>query len=163
VATIREFRLPALVEVDPEQNLTNLIFDNAANRPHAVAFARKVGDAWLDVTTQQVLGEVVAVAKGLVAAGVEAGDRVALMSRTRYEWTVSDFAIWCAGAVTVPIYETSSAEQMRWVLRDAGAVLAIVEHAEHEALVQSIRADLPKLRSVHQLDRTRSSAPAGPG
>ncbi|MCI0686433.1 MAG: long-chain fatty acid--CoA ligase [Sporichthyaceae bacterium] len=153
MATIREFRLPALVDVDPEQNLTNLIFDNAANRPHAVAFARKVGDAWLDVTTQQFLGEVVAVAKGLVAAGVEAGDRVALMSRTRYEWTVSDFAIWCAGAVTVPIYETSSAEQVRWMLRDAGVVLAIVEHAEHEALVQAVRADLPELRAVHQLDR----------
>ena len=151
--TATEYSLPPLVDVDPARNLTDLIFDNAAARPHAVAFARRSDDGWADVTARQFLDEVVGVARGLVAAGVEAGDRVALMSRTRYEWTVADFAIWCAGAVTVPIYETSSAEQVRWVLKDAGVVLAIVEHDGHAALVNGVRADLPALRDVRQLDR----------
>jgi len=153
VAAIREYSVPALAEVDPARNLTDLIFDHAADQPNAITFARKTDDGWLDVTAKQFLDEVVAVAKGLIAAGVDAGDRVALMSRTRYEWTLADFAIWCAGAITVPIYETSSAEQVRWVLKDAGAVLAIVETADHAALVDGVRDDLTALRAVHQLDR----------
>ena len=163
MAAIREYSVPALAEVDPARNLTDLIFEHAAEQPNAVTFARKTDDGWLDVTAKQFLDEVVAVAKGLIAAGVDAGDRVALMSRTRYEWTLADFAIWCAGAVTVPIYETSSAEQVRWVLKDAGAVLAIVETAEHAALVDGVRADLPALRAVHQLDRGALHTLSGDG
>jgi len=163
VTAIREYSIPALAEVDPARNLTDLIFDHAAEQPNAVTFARKTDDGWLDVTAKEFLDDVVAVAKGLIAAGVAAGDRVGLMSRTRYEWTLTDFAIWCAGAVTVPIYETSSAEQVRWVLKDAGAVLAIVEHAEHAALVESVRTELPALLAVHQLDRGALHTLSGDG
>ncbi len=91
-------------------------------------------------------------ARGLVAAGISAGDRVALMSRTRYEWTLADFAIWAAGAVTVPIYETSSAEQVQWILSDSGAVAVIVETPAHAGTVGEVRADVPDLRDVWQIE-----------
>ena len=85
------------------------------------------------MTAAQFLEQVRAVAKGLVAAGVGEGDRVALISKTRYEWTLLDYAIWCAGAVTVPVYETSSAEQVEWILSDSGAAAVVAETAAHAA------------------------------
>ena len=86
---------------------------------------------WQDVTARQFADDVTALAKGLMAAGIAVGDRVALMSRTRYEWTLIDYAIWAAGATTVPIYETSSAEQVEWILSDSGARALIVETPAH--------------------------------
>src|SRR6476619_6082515 len=94
------------------------------------------------------LAEVSAVAKGLIAAGLEPGDRVALFSKTRYEWTLLDYAIWFAGAVTVPIYETSSAEQVRWILADSGAKAVVAEGPEHVARIAEIRAELTELNQV---------------
>ena len=85
------------------------------------------------MTVAAFAAEVTAVAKGLVARGIEPGDRVAIMSRTRYEWTLLDFACWAAGALGVPVYETSSAEQVRWIMADAGVRLALVETAQHAA------------------------------
>lgn len=105
---MREFSLPALYEVPSDGNLTDLIRRNAAQHADVAVMSRKVAGVWTDVTAAQFLAEVRAVAKGLIAAGVEPGARVALMSRTRYEWVLLDFAIWSAGAVTVPVYETSS-------------------------------------------------------
>ncbi|MFD9631362.1 AMP-dependent synthetase/ligase [Streptomyces violascens] len=149
---MREFSLPALYEVPSDGNLTDLIRRNAAQHPDVAVMGRKIAGAWADVTARQFLTEVRAVAKGLIASGVEAGDRVALLSRTRYEWVLLDFAIWSAGAVTVPVYETSSPEQIQWILGDSGATLAIVESAAHQASVASVQAGLPALKGVWQLD-----------
>ncbi|WP_446041807.1 AMP-dependent synthetase/ligase [Streptomyces sp. SID1121] len=150
---MREFSLPALYEVPADGNLTDLIRRNAVQHPDVAVLGRKVGGVWTDVTAVQFLAEVRATAKGLIAAGVRPGDRVALMSRTRYEWVRLDFAIWTAGAVTVPVYETSSAEQVQWVLGDSGAVAVIVESDGHAETVASVRDALPELRDVWQIDK----------
>jgi long-chain acyl-CoA synthetase len=149
---VREFVAPSIVEVDPSSNTTDLVVQNAIRTPHAVAFRRKVAGRWQDVTCREFLAEVSELAKGLVAAGIAPGDRVGLMSKTRYEWTLTDFAIWFAGAVTVPIYETSSPEQVAWILGDSGAVAAVVETEAHAAVVSQVREQLPALRDVWSLD-----------
>ncbi|MGW0938159.1 AMP-dependent synthetase/ligase [Streptomyces sp. NPDC002666] len=149
---MREFSLPALYEVPSDGNLTDLIRRNAAQHADVAVMSRKVAGVWTDVTATQFLAEVRAVAKGLMAAGVEPGDRVALLSRTRYEWVLFDFAIWSAGAVTVPVYETSSAEQIQWILGDSGATLCIVESEAHQASVASVQADLPGLKGIWQIE-----------
>ncbi|MER5743660.1 AMP-dependent synthetase/ligase [Streptomyces sp. NPDC002225] len=149
---MREFSLPALYEVPSDGNLTDLIRRNAAQHPDVAVMSRKVAGVWTDVDARQFLAEVRGVAKGLIAAGVEAGDRVALLSRTRYEWVLFDFAIWSAGAVTVPVYETSSPEQIQWILGDSGAVLCVVESAGHEASVESVRGGLSALKSIWQIE-----------
>ncbi|MFE7265159.1 AMP-dependent synthetase/ligase [Streptomyces sp. NPDC057592] len=149
---MREFSLPALYEVPSDGNLTDLIRRNAAQHPDVAVMSRKVGGVWTDVDAAQFLAEVRGVAKGLIAAGVEAGDRVALLSRTRYEWVLLDFAIWSAGAVTVPVYETSSPEQIQWILGDSGTALCLVESAAHHASVVSVQADLPALKGIWQIE-----------
>ncbi|GAA1885958.1 AMP-dependent synthetase/ligase [Streptantibioticus ferralitis] len=149
---MREFSLPALYEVPADGNLTDLIRRNAAQHPDVPVLARKRDGVWQDVTSKEFLAEVRAAAKGLIASGVEPGDRVALMSRTRYEWTLLDFAIWSAGAVTVPVYETSSAEQVEWILGDSGTVACVVETAAHEDVVESVRERLPRLKHVWRID-----------
>ncbi|MCQ6252513.1 AMP-dependent synthetase/ligase [Streptomyces malaysiensis] len=149
---MREFSLPALYEVPADGNLTDLIRRNAAQHPDVAVVGRKVDDRWEDVTATAFLAEVRAAAKGLIAAGVEPGDRVGLMSRTRYEWTLLDFAIWSAGGVTVPVYETSSPEQIQWILSDSGAVAALVETGTHEAAVEAVRDTLPTLKHVWRIE-----------
>jgi long-chain acyl-CoA synthetase len=150
---LREFSLPALYEVPADGNLTDLIRRNAAQHPDVAVIARKTpAGEWQDVTATTFLAEVRAAAKGLIASGIEPGDRVALMSRTRYEWTLFDFAIWSAGAVTVPVYETSSAEQVEWILGDSGAVAAIVETEVHDKSVESVRERLPQLKHLWRIE-----------
>ncbi len=135
---MREYSIPALVDVPPAASLADVVFTRAGQEPHAVVMRRLAGGRWDDVTAAQFRDEVTALAKGLVAAGIEPADRVALMSRTRYEWTLIDYAIWTAGAVTVPIYETSSAEQVEWILSDSGARAAFAETPAHaEAIRQA--------------------------
>ncbi|WP_330477506.1 AMP-dependent synthetase/ligase [Streptomyces platensis] len=150
---MREFSLPALYEVPADGNLTDLIRRNAAQHPDVAVMGRKVNGVWQDVTAATFLAEVRAAAKGLIASGVRPGDRVGLMSRTRYEWTLLDFAIWSAGAITVPVYETSSAEQIQWILGDSGAVACLVESPTHEATVESVRDRLPELENIWQIER----------
>ncbi|WP_030564284.1 AMP-dependent synthetase/ligase [Streptomyces aureocirculatus] len=150
---MREFSLPALYEVPADGNLTDIVRRNAAQHPDVAVIGRKVNGSWQDVTATAFLAEVRAAAKGLIAAGVRPGDRVGLMSRTRYEWTLFDFAIWSAGAVSVPVYETSSAEQIQWILGDSGAVACVVETDTHAATVESVRVALPSLAHVWQIDR----------
>ena len=106
--------------------------------------------------------EVTALAKGLIAAGVEPGDRIGLMSRTRYEWTLIDYAIWAAGAVTVPVYETSSAEQVEWILGDSGARAVFAETGRTRELIGGVRDRLPGLGEVWALDGLDALAPARP-
>jgi long-chain acyl-CoA synthetase len=149
---VQEFSVPPRVEIGATANLTDLVWDNAAEAPDTVQFSRRTADGWSDVTTARFRDEVTRLAAGLIAAGVEPGDRVALMSRTRYEWTLVDFAIWAAGAVTVPIYETSSAEQVGWILSDSGAVACVVESERHAATVASVQDQVPALREVWQIE-----------
>jgi long-chain acyl-CoA synthetase len=150
---VREYSVPATVRVGDEENLLDAVFANADEHGSAVVYRRRdAAGGWSDVTCAQFAEQVVAVARGLVAAGVRPGDRVALLSRTRYEWTLVDYAILAAGAATVPIFETSSAEQISWVLSDSGAVAAVVESGKHAALVDSVRAGCPDLRHVWQIE-----------
>ena len=122
-----ETYLPALVPHPTTGNITNIITDRAAKEPNRVLLSRPLGDGWQPVTAIELDQEVRSIAKGLIAWGLERGDRVAIMAKTRYEWTILDFAIIYCGAITVPIYETSSAEQIRWILSDSGSALLIVE------------------------------------
>jgi long-chain acyl-CoA synthetase len=149
---VQDHVVPPLVEPTTEGSLADLPARNAARNPHRVAFSKKAEGRWVDVTAAQFHNEVRAVAKGLVAAGVRTGDRVGIMCKTRYEWTVVDFAAWTAGAVPVPIYETSSAEQVLWILKDSGARGIVVETPAHEATVAEVRDDLPELEHVWQVD-----------
>lgn len=147
---MREFSTPLTIEVPATGNLTDDVVRNAAEAPDAVVFSRPApdGSGWADVTAATFLAEVRGVAKGLVAAGIEAGDRVALISKTRYEWTLLDYAIWFAGAVTVPVYETSSEEQVAWILHDSGARAVVAETSAHVARVSAVRRDLEDLVHV---------------
>ncbi|WP_436493575.1 AMP-dependent synthetase/ligase [Actinokineospora sp. HUAS TT18] len=148
-----EFAVPAVAVREEAGGLADLIYTNAKEAPNGVAFRRKDGGQWRDVTWTQFVAEVDDVAKGLVGAGVGAGDRVAILAATRYEWTLLDFAIWAAGAVPVPIYVTSSAEQIQWILSDSGAVAAIVETDEHLGRLESVRESLPALANVWQIEK----------
>src|SRR5664279_3348294 len=150
-ATMDEYACPAVIDA-LTGNLTDLVVDNAAQEPDKVVFSRRVGVSWLDVTCREFLADVSRLAKGLMASGVAPGDRVGLMSRTRYEWTLIDFAIWFAGGVTVPIYETSSAEQVQWILTDSGARCVFIETAAHSATLAAVRDDLSALDRVWTLD-----------
>ena len=150
---MREYSMPPLAEIPASANLADMVTRRAAEQPRAVALRRKNGEGgWSDVTTSQFRDDVHALAKGLVAAGVGPGDRVALMSRTRYEWTVTDYAAWSAGAVVVPIYETSSAEQAEWILADSEAKAVIVEDEDFERIVTEARDRLPALEHVWRMD-----------
>jgi long-chain acyl-CoA synthetase len=158
---VREYSLPALAEIPATANLANSVFRRAAEQPQAVMLRRPdptdPSGSWQDVTASQFRGEVVAVAKGLVAAGIGAGDRVALMSHTRYEWTLIDYAIWTAGAVTVPVYETSSAEQAEWILIDSGARACFVETAGFEDMIGNFRDRVPELSQVWRIEEALDS------
>jgi long-chain acyl-CoA synthetase len=135
---MNEITTPAIVPTATEGNLTNLIAERAWFEPERVTMSRPLGDGWQPVTAREVEEEVRATAKGLIAAGIQIGDRVAIMARTRYEWTILDFAIWYAGGCVVPIYETSSAEQVDWILNDSGAVGLIVETPTHKELALTV-------------------------
>ncbi|GAA2996371.1 AMP-dependent synthetase/ligase [Kitasatospora albolonga] len=147
-----EFSNPARYQVPSGGNLSDLVHQNAERHPGVAVVSRKLDGQWTDLTATQFLAEVHSAAKGLIAAGVAPGDRVGVMSRTRYEWTVLDFAIWCAGAITVPVYETSSAEQVAWILGDSGAVAVVTETAAHAALVEGLRERLPELKHTWQIE-----------
>jgi long-chain acyl-CoA synthetase len=149
---VREFSVPATTEVGPDEALPDLLAKNVAEVGDRTGFRVRRDGQWQDVTWKEFGDEVAGVAKGLIASGVAAGDRVALQARTRYEWAVVDFAIWTAGAATVPIYETSSPDQVAWILSDSGATAILVERDEHATAVESVREQAPDLKSVHVID-----------
>ncbi|MFG2653866.1 AMP-dependent synthetase/ligase [Streptomyces sp. NPDC048425] len=142
--TVREARTAALAADPGGSTPADIPFTNAAEAPHAVVLRRREGEHWRPVTAAAFAREVTAAAKGLIAGGLEPGGRVALMSRTRYEWTVLDFAIWAAGGQTVPVYATSSAEQIEWIVRDSGARHLITETPENTATARAALAALPE-------------------
>jgi long-chain acyl-CoA synthetase len=149
---MRELAVPSRVTIPASGGLADVVYANAEEAPDQVVFRRKVGDSWRDVTAEQFRTEIVDVAKGLIASGIGAGDRVGILAATRYEWTLFDFAIWAAGAVSVPIYVTSSAEQIEWIVSDSGAVAVVLENASQASKLDGVRAQLPTLTNVWRLD-----------
>ena len=152
-----EVSVPAAVTVSRHANLTDPVWENAEQAPDVVQFMRPAdtegsSGGWTHVSCRRFRDEVTGLARGLIAAGVTPGARVALMSRTRYEWTLVDYAIWSVGAVTVPIYETASPEQVEWILSNSEASFCVVESANHVRLVDSLRGRLPHLGAVWQID-----------
>ena len=157
-----EFGIPALIEVPDDAGLADAVFSRAAADPDEVMLRRRAADGrWQDITAAQFCSEVSGLAKGLIAAGIQPGDRVALMSRTRYEWTLADYAIWAAGAVTVPVYETSSTEQVEWIVTDSGAKAAIAETDKHAEVIASLRDRLPDLAQVWRISGLAELAATG--
>jgi long-chain acyl-CoA synthetase len=147
-----EFSVPPNYAASPQENLTDDIFDHAEHWPEHTGFSRRVVDAWVPVTYRETAEQVTRLAAGLIASGIEVGDRIALFSRTRFEWMVCDFAIWTAGGVTVPVYETSSAEQVEWIISNSGAVAAFIETEDLTKTVTQLRGSLPELREVWVID-----------
>ncbi|MFT4213548.1 MAG: AMP-dependent synthetase/ligase [Microbacterium sp.] len=143
-----QFEVPAIVPADPQANVSDLLVERVKATPSLALFAVPDGAGWRDITAAQFEREVIALAKGFAAAGIEPRDKVGFIARTTYEWTLVDFALFFAGAVMVPIYETSSAAQVRWILSDSGAVAVIAESAEHAARIAEVRAEVPLVREV---------------
>ncbi|MFZ0831702.1 MAG: long-chain fatty acid--CoA ligase [Mycobacterium sp.] len=155
---MRELSLPVSFPVAENDNVAASVFEHERSDPDHVIFQRLVDEVWTDVTCAQAAAQIRAAALGLIGEGVNAGDRVAILSTTRYEWVILDYAILSVGAVTVPIYETSSPDQVRWVLEDSGAVLAFAETDAHAQTIKELAAELPALRRVLQLESTGPTA-----
>ncbi|TQK51699.1 long-chain acyl-CoA synthetase [Streptomyces sp. SLBN-118] len=150
---VMEVSVPALVPAVTHGSLADIPFHNAREAPHdAVLSVKDAHGTWQDVTAAQFAEDVLAVAKGLIAEGLEPGDRVAIMSRTTYEWTLIDFAAWAAGLVTVPVYPTSSAFQARWIVDNSGAVACFVETAAQARMISQERRQLPGLAHLWAFD-----------
>ncbi|MCP9943627.1 AMP-dependent synthetase/ligase [Streptomyces somaliensis] len=151
---MRELTVPPLATAPLVGGLADAVFDHAVSDPDRVALGRRdASGVWRDVTSAQFRDEVMALAKGLLAQGIRFGDRVAIMSRTRYEWTLFDFALWCVGAQPVPMYPTSSADQVHWMLYDAEVRACVVEHEDHAMTIGSVVNRLPNLERLWQLDK----------
>jgi long-chain acyl-CoA synthetase len=163
-AALLEYGIPALIAVPDDASLTDVIFSRAASAPGQVVLRLRTGEgSWTDVTAGQFRDQVASLASALIAAGIAPGDRIGLLSHTRYEWTLADYAIWTAGAVTVPVYETSSAEQVEWILGNSGARAVIAETDEHEQIVSGVRDRLPGLGLVWRVDGLAELAAAAAG
>ncbi|MDR6198700.1 long-chain acyl-CoA synthetase [Microbacterium sp. SORGH_AS428] len=145
------FEVPAIVPADPHANVSDLLVERVRATPDRPLFAVPDGDGWRDITAREFERQVVSLAKGFVSAGVAPGDKVGFLARTTYDWTLVDFALFYAGAVMVPIYETSSPSQIEWILSDSGAVACLVETAEHAARLAEVRDKLPLVRSSWQM------------
>jgi long-chain acyl-CoA synthetase len=149
---MNEFSMLPNYVANLQDNLTDDVFGHAERWPEHPGFSRRVADTWVPVTYRETAEQVTRLAAGLISSGVHVGDRVALLSRTRFEWMLCDFAIWTAGGVTVPVYETSSAEQVQWILADSGAVAAFVETEDHAKTVSQLPVTPPDLREVWVID-----------
>ncbi|MEU3624649.1 long-chain fatty acid--CoA ligase [Amycolatopsis coloradensis] len=152
---MREYSAPAANPVTDDENLADVVWANAERFSDVVSFRRQVDGTWLDITAKDFAAQVLAVAKGLAQAGIAPGDRIGLMSKTRYEWTLIDFAVWAAGAVTVPIYDTSSAEQVHWILSDSAAKGVFVETDEHLATLETVKGRLDTLEHTWQIEAAK--------
>lgn len=143
-----QFEVPAIIPADPQANVSDLLAERVKKTPNLALFAVPEGDGWRDITAAEFERQVIALAKGFVAAGIEPGDKVGFIARTTYDWTRVDFALFYAGAIMVPIYETSSPAQIQWILEDSGAIALLTESADHVARFDEVRADAPLVRST---------------
>lgn len=155
---MREYSVPAPFTIDEHDNVASIVFSHERDDPGHVIFQRLTDGSWTDVTCAEAAAQIRSAALGLIAEGVQAGDRVAILSATRYEWVILDYAILSVGAVTVPIYETSSAEQVRWVLEDSGSMLVFTETEAHAQMVKELHDELPALRKVLRLESSGVTA-----
>jgi long-chain acyl-CoA synthetase len=146
-----QFEVPAIVPADPDANVADLLVKRVEATPDRALFSVPEADGWRDISAADFQTAVIALAKGFAAAGIQPGEKVGFLARTTYEWTLVDFALFYAGAVMVPIYETSSPSQIQWILEDSGAIALIVESPEHFARVDEVRGDLPLIREIWQL------------
>ena len=150
---MRSYELPSLVETSANESITDLLLNRVRKTPNIPLFAiEKTPGVWTDVSAKDFHEQVKDLAKGFIAAGIRPGDAVGIMSRTRYEWALVDFALWFAGAVSVPIYETSAPAQIEWVLSDSDAVALIIENSEHQKRFESIKAMVPSVKKVWKLE-----------
>ncbi|MBU4466010.1 MAG: AMP-binding protein, partial [Actinobacteria bacterium] len=143
-----QFEVPAIVPADPQANIADLLVERVRATPDRPLFAVPEADGWRDITAAEFQRQVIALAKGFASAGIQPGDKVGFIARTTYEWSLVDFALFYAGAVMVPVYETSSATQVAWNLADSGAIACIAELPEHSARLEEARAELPLIRDV---------------
>lgn len=148
---MREISVPAPFTVGEHDNVAAMVFEHERDDPDYVIYQRLIDGVWTDVTCAEAANQIRAAALGLISLGVQAGDRVVIFSATRYEWAILDFAILAVGAVTVPTYETSSAEQVRWVLQDSEAVVLFAETDSHATMVAELSGSVPALREVLQI------------
>jgi long-chain acyl-CoA synthetase len=149
---VREFEVPASFSIPEDISMADTVFRLEKESPQHVPFKRLVNGSWVDVTAAEFATQVKGVAKGLMASGIALGDRVAILSATRYEWVVLDYAIWTAGGCTVAIYETSSADQAQWILEDSATSVLVVETAKHAATVKDVAEAAPALREMLQIE-----------
>jgi long-chain acyl-CoA synthetase len=149
---VKYISAPPIVPAATEGNLSDLPVRNARSHPRGVGFCRRSTVGWVDVTQEEFLADVRAIAKGLIASGIGLGERVAIMSKTRYEWALADFAIWTAGAVSVPVYETSSAQQVGWIIKDAECAAVLLETSEHGRVLAEAQADSTERVQVWEID-----------
>jgi long-chain acyl-CoA synthetase len=174
---LREFTSPAVVTIADDATLTDIVATHATTRPDAVMFRRRpeateagttTSNAWTPVSAAEFFAQVESLAAGFLAAGFTPGQRVGLLSRTRYEWTLTDYALWHAGLVTVPIYETSAPDQICWILGDSQAIGVVVETDNHASTVADIRDQIPDLRKIWVIENgdldglAREGGAAGP-
>ena len=151
---MKTYDLDPIVVSSNTTNITDLLIDRVSATPKIPLFAIEQADGrWHDISGEDFLSQVQSVAKGLIASGIQPGQAVAIMSKTRYEWTLIDFAIWFAGAVSVPIYESSSATQMQWILSDSDSVAVFLENGEHQERFESIKSSVPLARQVFRIDQ----------
>ena len=146
-----QFEVPAVVPADPDANIADILVKRVEATPDLALFSVPDAGGWRDISAADFQTAVIALAKGFVAAGIQPGEKVGFLARTTYEWTLVDFALFYAGAVMVPIYETSSPSQIQWILEDSGAIALMVESPEHFARVDEVRGDLPLIREVWQM------------
>ena len=147
--------IPLVVVSDPKTNITDLFIDRVNKDPKLALMSKQVEPGvWVDVTAAEYLAEVRALAKGFIASGIEPGQRVGIMSHTRYEWALCDFALWFAGAVSVPIYESSAPSQIEWILGDSGAIAGIFEDEELLSLFKTVKKSLPDLKKTWTFDKS---------
>ncbi|WCD91846.1 AMP-dependent synthetase/ligase [Microbacterium sp. nov. GSS16] len=146
-----QFEVPAIVPADPEGNVSDLLAERVKKSPDLALFSVPEGSGWRDISAKDFETAVIALAKGFVAAGIQPGEKVGFIAKTTYDWTLIDFALFYAGAVMVPIYETSSPAQIQWIMEDSGATALIVESAEHFTRADEVRGDLPLVREIWQL------------
>ncbi|MFW0790077.1 AMP-dependent synthetase/ligase [Gordonia sp. CPCC 205333] len=149
---MQEVSAPSVAEIDPTRTLVDTVLTYRSERPTLPLFKRRTDNQWINVTAKQFVDEVDAVAKGLIASGVQAGDRVALLSATRYEWTLIDYAIWRAGATTVAIYDTSASDQVQWILEDSGSSLLIIETPAQQGQHKTVIDNAADLREALVID-----------
>ncbi len=150
---MKQAHTPAIVEARPSDNATDLLVGRVKSTPNRVIFALPAGDGWSDVTAQQFHAEVIELAKGFVASGIHPGDKVGFICKTKYEWSLVDFALWFAGAIMVPIYETSSPSQIKWILEDSEAIALITETADHFARFDEVGHDLPRISQIMRMEQ----------